>query len=60
MARDTSRDGFGNELQTYVLTHFGGLWRLLQRSRAAFARDQQNADQQRHLQDPDPARSRSA
>ncbi|HWT06203.1 MAG TPA: peroxidase family protein [Xanthomonadales bacterium] len=33
MARDTSRDGFGNELQTYVLTHFGGLWRLLQRSR---------------------------
>ena len=33
MARDTSRDGFGNELQTYVLTHFGWLWRLLQRSR---------------------------
>jgi prostaglandin-endoperoxide synthase 2 len=33
MARDTSRDGFGNEVQTYVLTHFGWFWRLLQRSR---------------------------
>ena len=32
MARDTSRDGFGNQLQTYVLTHFGWVWRLIQRS----------------------------
>ena len=32
MARDTSRDGFGNTLQTYVLTHFGWVWRLVQRS----------------------------
>src|SRR5947209_2206820 len=34
MARDTSRDGFGNEFQTFVLTHFGWGWRFLQRSRA--------------------------
>jgi prostaglandin-endoperoxide synthase 2 len=33
MARDTSRDGFGNTLQTYVLTHFGWLWGAIQRSR---------------------------
>jgi heme peroxidase len=33
MARDTSADGNGNRVQTYVLTHFGGLWRLIQRSR---------------------------
>ncbi len=30
MARDTSRDGFSNELQTHVLTHFAPIWRLLQ------------------------------
>jgi len=30
MARDTSRDGFGNELQTYVLTHFPNVWKFIQ------------------------------
>lgn len=33
MARDTSADGTGNTVQTYVLTHFGWLWGLVQRSR---------------------------
>jgi prostaglandin-endoperoxide synthase 2 len=33
MARDTSRDGFGNELETFVLTHFAGLWRFAQGNR---------------------------
>jgi prostaglandin-endoperoxide synthase 2 len=33
MARDTSRDGFGNELQTFALTHFAPLWRTAQRIR---------------------------
>ncbi len=30
MARDTSRDGFGNSLQTYVLTHFPHVWKFVQ------------------------------
>jgi prostaglandin-endoperoxide synthase 2 len=30
MARDTSRDGFGNKLQTYVLTHFPNIWKFVQ------------------------------
>ncbi len=29
--RDRSRDGFGNKLQTFVLTHFKSLWRLAER-----------------------------
>ena len=29
--RDTSRDGFGNKLQTFVLTHFKPFWRLCER-----------------------------
>ena len=29
MARDTSRDGFANTLETKALTHFGALWRLV-------------------------------
>lgn len=33
MARDTSRDGFGNQLQTYVLTHFAPLWHFVQKTR---------------------------
>ncbi len=28
--RDTSRDGFGNKLQVYLLTHFPGLWAFIQ------------------------------
>ena len=31
MARDTSRDGFANTLQTYALTHFAPLWHAVQR-----------------------------
>jgi len=30
MARDESRDGIGNRLQTYVLTHFAGFWKFVQ------------------------------
>ena len=30
--RDTSRDGFKNRLETYLLTNFGPVWRLLQGS----------------------------
>ena len=30
MARDTSRDGFGNKLQTYVLTHAPLVWTWIQ------------------------------
>ncbi len=30
MPRDTSRDGLGNELQTYVLTHFPEVWKFVQ------------------------------
>ena len=33
MARDTSRDGFGNWLQTLVLTNFGPFWHTVQRIR---------------------------
>ena len=29
--RDTSRDGFGNRLQTFVLTNFRGFWSIVQR-----------------------------
>ncbi len=32
MARDTSRDGFINRLELFVLTNFEWLWRLVQRS----------------------------
>ncbi len=32
MARDTSRDGFKNRLELFVLTNFSGLWQLIQRS----------------------------
>ncbi|PSN19519.1 heme peroxidase [filamentous cyanobacterium CCP5] len=32
MARDTSRDGFLNRLELFVLTHFRGLWWLIQQS----------------------------
>ena len=32
MARDTSRDGWQNELQTYVLTHFPNIWHFVQRT----------------------------
>src|SRR4051812_18463019 len=28
--RDTSRDGLGNRLQTFALTHFPRLWRAVQ------------------------------
>jgi prostaglandin-endoperoxide synthase 2 len=28
-SRDTSRDGLGNKIEAYVLTHFEPLWRLL-------------------------------
>ena len=28
--RDTSRDGFSNTLQTFVLTHFKWFWRLVE------------------------------
>ena len=28
--RDTSRDGFKNKLQTFALTNFSGVWKLLQ------------------------------
>ncbi|WP_082906403.1 hypothetical protein [Phormidesmis priestleyi] len=28
--RDTSRDGFGNKLQTFALTHFQWFWALIQ------------------------------
>lgn len=28
--RDTSRDGLDNKIQTFVLTHFKGLWQLIQ------------------------------
>ncbi|MBD5634086.1 MAG: heme peroxidase, partial [Candidatus Eremiobacteraeota bacterium] len=31
MARDTSRDGFGNTLQTFVLTRFAPFWHAIQR-----------------------------
>jgi prostaglandin-endoperoxide synthase 2 len=31
--RDTSRDGFGNELETYLLTHFAPMWKLVQRNK---------------------------
>ena len=31
MARDTSRDGISNTLPSYVMTHFGWLWRFVQR-----------------------------
>ena len=30
MSRDTSRDGIGNQLQTYALTHFSRAWTLVQ------------------------------
>ena len=30
IGRDTSRDGFGNTLQTYVLTNFAPLWKVVQ------------------------------
>jgi prostaglandin-endoperoxide synthase 2 len=30
MSRNTDRDGFANKLETYVLTHFRLIWRLLQ------------------------------
>ena len=30
MARDTSRDGLGNSVQTYVLTHFPQVWSFIQ------------------------------
>jgi prostaglandin-endoperoxide synthase 2 len=30
--RDVSRDGWRNRIETYVLTHFGPIWRLIQRS----------------------------
>lgn len=33
MARDTSRDGFSNKLQTWLLTNFRGVWWLLQKIR---------------------------
>ncbi len=29
--RDTSKDGFGNKVQTYVLTHFKIFWRIVER-----------------------------
>ncbi|MGP6156522.1 MAG: peroxidase family protein [Vulcanimicrobiaceae bacterium] len=29
MARDASHDGLGNTLETYLLTHFDGLWRFV-------------------------------
>jgi prostaglandin-endoperoxide synthase 2 len=32
LARDTSRDGFINRLELFVLTNFAGLWRLVQLS----------------------------
>ena len=31
MTRDTSRDGFKNKLENYVLTHFQGFWKFLER-----------------------------
>lgn len=31
-ARDTSRDGFRNKLETYALTHFKPIWDLIQRN----------------------------
>lgn len=34
MARDTSRDGFRNRLELFVLTNFAWLWHLIQRSPA--------------------------
>lgn len=30
MARDTSRDGFRNKVESFVLTHFAGLWKIVQ------------------------------
>jgi prostaglandin-endoperoxide synthase 2 len=33
LARDTSRDGFLNRLELFVLTNFAGLWGLVQRNR---------------------------
>jgi prostaglandin-endoperoxide synthase 2 len=29
--RSQARDGFGNKLQTYLLTHFGVVWRIVQK-----------------------------
>ncbi|MBE9076042.1 heme peroxidase [Romeria aff. gracilis LEGE 07310] len=34
MARDTSRDGFRNKLETFALTNFKGLWNFIQRTDA--------------------------
>ena len=33
MPRDTSRDGFGNEVEAYVLTHFPNIWKWIQDTR---------------------------
>ena len=33
MSRDTSRDGLGNEIETYVLTHFPHLWKFVQNTK---------------------------
>lgn len=33
MPRNTSKDGLGNQLRSFVLTHFRGLWQLIQRIR---------------------------
>ncbi|MCM1982163.1 peroxidase family protein [Lyngbya confervoides] len=32
MARNTAKDGFKNQLQTFLLTHFAGVWKLIERS----------------------------
>ncbi len=34
MPRDESRDGRGNQLQTYVLTHFPNIWKFINRTPA--------------------------
>ena len=31
--RDTSRDGFSNKIETFVLTHFKPLWMCLNKSK---------------------------